>query len=486
MSIIGSVPESSARRSGVETHTVDFIPLSERRGKPWHLFTLWFGANTVMISIVTGAVLVGKGFGFGWSVLAIVIGFGLGTFLAAFHSAQGPKLGIPQMIQSRAQFGYVGGVVPMAVAEVAYIGFYAANPAVAGLVANAVWGVNIYLVVVLVTIVTFVVALFGYDLSHRLGRYLSVAAVIVFGIFTVLLFTHTGIPHPNTSNLHGGFNEGLFLGGIALTFIYAAGYAPYVADYSRYMPAESPVKATAWWSYGGIALSGIWLFILGAYLTSITGFGADTLGAVVTVSNSFSTVYTAIFAIIVMCILVLQGSLSMYAGGNTGISIVTSLQRRPRPVRPGVRSRVLALLPVAVICLIAAIMYARSFAATFTDVLSVLLILLIPWSAINLADFYFVRRGHYDVKEIFNPNGIYGAYNVAGLVSFALGFGLEWIFANLGFYQGPVARALDGGDISWIVGIVVSGGCYLVMTRGLRQSLRSGGVAVPTQAEVAS
>jgi NCS1 family nucleobase:cation symporter-1 len=237
MSILGSVPESSARRTGVETHTVDFIPLSERRGKPWHLFTLWFGANTVMISIVTGAVLVGKGFGFGWSVLAIVIGFGLGTFLAAFHSAQGPKLGIPQMIQSRAQFGYVGGVVPMAVAEVAYIGFYAANPAVAGLVANAVWGVNVYLVVVLVTIVTFVVALFGYDLSHRLGRYLSVAAVIVFGIFTVLLLTHTGIPHPTTSNLHGGFNEGLFLGGIALTFIYAAGYAPYVADYSRYMPA---------------------------------------------------------------------------------------------------------------------------------------------------------------------------------------------------------------------------------------------------------
>ena len=485
MGTTGPVPDTSIRRPSVETHSIDFIPLAERRGKPWHLFTLWFGANTVMISIVTGALLVAKGVGFGWSVLAIVIGFGLGTFLAAFHSAQGPKLGIPQMIQSRAQFGYVGAVVPMIVAEVAYIGFFAANPAVAGLVANAVWGVNVYLVVVLVTIVTFVVALFGYDLSHRLGRYLSVAAVIVFGIFTVLLFTHSGIPHPTTSNLHGGFSEGLFLGGIALTFIYAAGYAPYVADYSRYLPADSPVRATAWWSYFGIALSGIWLFILGAYLTSITGFGADTLGAVVTVSNSLSSAFTWIFAIIVMCILVLQGSLSMYAGGNTGISIVTSLQRRPRPVRPGVRARLAALTPVSVICLIAAIMYARSFAATFTDVLSVLLILLIPWSAINLADFYFVRKGHYDVAEIFNPDGIYGSYNAAGLVSFALGFGAEWIFANLGFYQGPVARALDGGDISWIAGIVVSGGCYLLMTRDLRRSLRQGSVSVPSQAEVA-
>jgi nucleobase:cation symporter-1, NCS1 family len=472
------------RRSAVESHTIDFIPLAERRGRPWHLFTLWFGANTVMISIVTGALLVAKGVGFGWSVLAIVIGFGSGTFLAAFHAAQGPRLGIPQMIQSRAQFGYVGGVVPMLVAEVAYVGFYAANPAVAGLVANAVWGVNVYLVVVLVSIVTFVIALFGYDLSHRLGRYLSVAAVVVFGILTVLIFTHSGIPHPTTANLHGGFSLGMFLAGIALTFIYAAGYAPYIADYSRYMPADSRIRETAWWSYGGIALSGIWLFILGAYLTSVTGFGTDTLGAVVTVSNSLSPAFTDVFAVIVICILALQGSLSMYAGGNTGTSIVTSLRRRPRPTRPGVATRVAALSPVAVICLIAAILYARSFAATFTDVLSVLLILLIPWSAINLADFYFVRKGHYDITEIFDPRGSYGSYNLAGLVSFFLGFGLEWIFANLGFYVGPVASALDGGDISWIVGIVVSGGCYLLMTAGIRRSLRQGNVTIPSQAEV--
>jgi NCS1 family nucleobase:cation symporter-1 len=469
----------------VETHTIDFIPLSERHGKPWNLFTLWFGANTVIISVATGALLVSKGVGFGWSVLAIVLGFGLGTFLAAFHSAQGPKLGIPQMIQSRAQFGYVGGVVPMLVAEVAYIGFFAANPAIAGLVANAVWGANVYLVVVIVTVITFVVALFGYNFSHQLGKYLSVGAVIVFGIFTGLLFTHGGIPHPTTSNLHGGFSEGLFLGGVALCFIYAAGYAPYVADSSRYMPPDSSVKATAWWSYGGIAISGIWLFILGAYLTSITGFNADTLGLVVGVTNSLGTGFTYVFAIIIMLILVLQGSLSLYAGGNTSISIVTSLQRRPRPVTPRISVRLAALAPISVICLVAAILYARSFATTFTDMLSVLLILLIPWSAINLADFYFVRKGHYDVVSIFKPDGVYGSYNLAGLVSFFLGFGVEWFFANLGFYQGPVARALDGGDISWIVGIVVSGGCYLLMTRGLRESLGSSEVGI-SQPEVAS
>ena len=100
-------------------------------------------------------------------------------------------------------------------------------------------------------------------------------------------------------------------------------------------------------------------------------------------------------------------------------------------------------------------MYARSFAATFTDVLSVLLILLIPWSAINLADFYFVRKGHYDVEEIFKPDGIYGSYNAAGLVSFALGFGVEWDLREPGFLTRDrwparwTAAASPGLQASW-------------------------------------
>jgi nucleobase:cation symporter-1, NCS1 family len=118
--------------------------------------------------------------------------------------------------------------------------------------------------------------------------------------------------------------------------------------------------------------------------------------------------------------------------------------------------------------------------------LSVLLILLVPWSAINLADFYFVRKGRYAISDIFNPHGIYGSYNIAGLLSFFLGFGLEWLFVSLSFYQSPVAHALDGGDISWVVGIVVSGGCYLLMTRGLRRSLQQDDTVVPSRAEAAS
>jgi NCS1 family nucleobase:cation symporter-1 len=155
----------------------------------------------------------------------------------------------------------------------------------------------------------------------------------------------------------------------------------------------------------------------------------------------------------------------MYAGGNTLISIATSLRSRRVPVTPSLRARLMGLAPFAVVCLAAALLYTTSFVSAFTYALGVILILLIPWSAINLADFYLLRHGKYDIDAIFEPNGVYGRFNSAGLIAFVVGFVLELPFASLGFYEGPVAVALGGVDISWIVGIIVSAGCYLLLAR---------------------
>ena len=46
-----------------------------------------------------------------------------GTVFMAFHAAQGPTLGLPQMIQSRAQFGYRGVIVPLFATLFTYLAF---------------------------------------------------------------------------------------------------------------------------------------------------------------------------------------------------------------------------------------------------------------------------------------------------------------------------------------------------------------------------
>jgi nucleobase:cation symporter-1, NCS1 family len=56
-----------------------------------------------------------------------VLGVLVGTLFMAFHSAQGPQLGLPQMIQSRPQFGYIGALLVWLFAYVQYAEFNVFN-----------------------------------------------------------------------------------------------------------------------------------------------------------------------------------------------------------------------------------------------------------------------------------------------------------------------------------------------------------------------
>lgn len=40
---------------GPEAHTIYQIPLDQRHGRPRDLFTVWFGSNIMMLTIITGA-----------------------------------------------------------------------------------------------------------------------------------------------------------------------------------------------------------------------------------------------------------------------------------------------------------------------------------------------------------------------------------------------------------------------------------------------
>jgi purine-cytosine permease-like protein len=100
-----------------------------------------------------------------------------------------------------------------------------------------------------------------------------------------------------------------------------------------------------------------------------------------------------------------------------------------------------------------------------------MLYLLVPWTAINLVDYFFVRRGEYAITDLFTPGGIYGAWGVRGLLAYAIGFFSTIPFFVLpGFYTGAIAQKIGGVDIAWAVGLVVSAVAYLLMTRSLDTS----------------
>ena len=58
-----------------------------------------------------------------WTSVAGIAGILFGAMFMAAHAAQGPTLGLPQMIQSRAQFGYTGVIVPLVATTLTFVGF---------------------------------------------------------------------------------------------------------------------------------------------------------------------------------------------------------------------------------------------------------------------------------------------------------------------------------------------------------------------------
>jgi cytosine/uracil/thiamine/allantoin permease len=103
--------------------------------------------------------------------------------------------------------------------------------------------------------------------------------------------------------------------------------------------------------------------------------------------------------------------------------------------------------------------------------LLIMLVLLAPWTAINLVDFFLVRRGHYAITDLFNPKGIYGSWSRRGVIAYLIGVIVEIPFLVLGgegAYVGWVAEnLLSFVDISWLVGMIVSGTLYFVTSRSL-------------------
>ena len=112
----------------------------------------------------------------------------------------------------------------------------------------------------------------------------------------------------------------------------------------------------------------------------------------------------------------------------------------------------------------------HQFVANLGNFLNVLLLVFIPWSAINLTDFYLVRHGEYDIPSFFTPHGIYGGVAWRGLGAYLVAIAIEVPFIDQTFYTGPLVEPLGGVDISWVVGGVAGMLCYLIAVRLGRSS----------------
>src|SRR6185369_9635558 len=99
--------------AAVEPGGAEFIPLSERHGKPLQQFWTWVSPNMEFATIFVGIIGVWFfGQSFWMATLAIVLGSALGSLSMGFLAARGPLFGVPQMVLSRIGFGFLGNILP--------------------------------------------------------------------------------------------------------------------------------------------------------------------------------------------------------------------------------------------------------------------------------------------------------------------------------------------------------------------------------------
>ncbi|MFF8683089.1 purine-cytosine permease family protein [Streptomyces sp. NPDC015237] len=443
----------------VELRSIDVVPDDERHGSAFSQFTLWLGANLHITAVVTGALAVVFGGDVAWSLVGLLLGNLLGGAVMALHSAQGPKLGLPQMIQSRAQFGVRGAVVPLLLVVIMYVGFFASGTVLAGQAVGELTHTDDTMGIIAFALVTGVVATVGYRIIHALGRIASVVCALAFVYLGVRLLERADL-----GALLGDarFSLPMFLLAISLSASWQLAFGPYVADYSRYLPRTTSTRATFWWTLSGSALGSQWSMAFGVLAAATAGeaFLDSQVGYVVGLGGT-GVMASFLYFVIALGKLTVN-VLNTYGGFMSLVTGVTGFRERQVLSQRG-RTAYITLIMVA--GTVVALVGKDSFLTSFKDFLLFLLTFFTPWSAINLVDYYLISKERYDIPALFDASGRYGAWRWDALTVYAAGLLAQLPFLVTGFYTGPLVAPLGGADVSWIVGLVVPALLYWWLAR---------------------
>lgn len=462
MSVPVSPPAEGSAGSTIETHSIDHIPASERHGKVSDLGAVWFVGNVNLTGMATGIAVLSVGASLFWTVVATVLGSLFGTLFMAFHSAQGPQLGLPQLVQSRPQFGYLGVVVTVwLLAFVNYLAYNTFDALLAGGALNQISGIPPVVGYLIAAAAAATIALYGYRWIHRVNRWLSIPTVVLLALMSIAAFSTTGLPLGAFEP--GPFEVAPFMTAFVIVAGFQLGWAPYVSDYSRYLPANVGVRASFWWTYLPSAVSAIWVFVLGA-VAAAAAPGADPITALSLLGDSLFPGFGNVVIIVLLAGLLSIMAINQYGGSLTLISILDSFTK----IRRTKMLRVITILIMGVaVFLLSQFVGLDRFSLFYSNALIFLAYAFTPWTAINLVDYFVVRKGRYVISEIFNPNGIYGRWGWRGTLTYAITIVVMVPFMVTVPFTGFIAQAAGGVDYSIFIGLPVAGLLYWVLCRSL-------------------
>jgi len=462
--------EYGDRVVAVEPGGIEYIPDRERHGNPLQLFWTWMSANLEFATIFVGFLPVAFfGMGFADAAVALVLGTALGSLTHAVLSSWGPRYGVPQMVQARGAFGYLGNLLPAGLNTfTATVGWFIVNSVAGAFALTTLFGPRLlnwfdmpfwvaFLVIVLAQVV---VAFVGHNLVHEFEKYCFPYLMIVFGLAAILIFAQAHLGTGIDTKKQGPLGEtGAFTLTFTAAFGYAVGWNPYASDYTRYLPSSTSRFMTGLWAGLGVFISCAILEVMGAALVTIPVSGTAPASPTDQFIKPLPGVLAGLALLGIALGAVTANVINVYSGA---LSFLVLGVRLPLRIR-----RALVALGAGVVGYIVGILLQAQVGpgSKYENFLLLISYWIAPFLAVVLLD-YWMRRGNYDERRFYDTR--YRPWQ--GVVAMAAGIVVSFPFWNNPLYTGPLATAVPAlGDITFVVGFIVTALVYYALTPVVRR-----------------
>jgi purine-cytosine permease-like protein len=356
------------------------------------------------------------------------------------------------MTISRAAFGVKGNVVPGFLSYLIFVGWETVLVALATLatetvltrVGNIEPNVSRVIGFSIAAGLTIVGGVLGFKVIMRIQKVLTLLTIALTAGY-IALTAHL-VNWDSVSAIPSG-NVQAFLGALifAITGI-GLGWVNCAADYSRYLPRSVSSRGVVGWTVFGASLVPITLVIYGSMLAGSSKdladkIGMDPIGALTTLVPTW---YLIPFAAVAILGLIGGAILDLYSSGLALISVGVPVKRH---VAASIDAVIMALGTIYIVWI------AKDFFGPFQGFLITLGVPIAAWSAIFVAD-VFMRKRDFKEEDLFNPKGIYGAWNLRSLSLVAVGAIVGWGFVTNTFagwlsWQGYFMGFIGGKDGPW-------------------------------------
>jgi nucleobase:cation symporter-1, NCS1 family len=445
----------------LDEHGIQPIRPEDRTSTPWRQFWIWAGANLAPINWVLGALGPILGLSLIETVCVVIVGNIIGCALFGLFCLMGHRTGVNQMVLSRAAFGRRGAYLPATAQLLMTMGWLGVNTWVVldlclgifkelgydnpGTTAKYVTGITIMAVQV-------VIAIFGFYLIQAFEKYTVPIAIAIMAVMSVLAWNKADIAW-TTSTAHGGDKW------TAITQLMTAigvgwgiTWLTWSSDYTRFIRPGTSERKVFWSTSLGIFIPTVWLAFVGASVASVA-HDADP-----------ATLVTAAFgaASIPVLFLIMHGPvatniLNLYSASLAALSLDIKVKRWMVSIVASIVGTFLLIVFIE----------RDNFAHDFDNWLVSVVVWIAAWAGVMLVDYLLLRRAKIDVPALYaDPRAsIYGDVNWAAVTAAILGLvaGWSWEYGLVDFMQGPIAKATNNTDISWLTAMVVAGVGYYVL-----------------------